>query len=94
MAANDQTQDTAARVVMDTREIFEQKIKSIEASGIAIASDKRQKGKVVFKNGTKLRLTQKGYLICKYANGQKVQYSPNGIRITVCVCNPIKKVHW
>ena len=65
--------------------LFHQLIKKAEAGGKEIVSDKREKGKITFNDGTKIRLTKKGHVIIRYADGKKVQHNPSGARITVCV---------
>lgn len=63
--------------------LFKQLIKKEEDNGKQIVSDKRQKGKITFDDGTKIDFTKTGHVIIRYADGKKVQHNPSGARITI-----------
>ena len=70
---------------IDPKQLFDQHLQDAKNAGIPISSQKKRKGtrKVVFKDGGKLMLSKDGVMIHKYADGKKVQCTPDGKLITV-----------
>ena len=70
---------------IDPRQLFEQHLKDAKDAGIQISSQVQKRGtrKVVFKDGGKLMLSKDGLMIHKYADGKKVQCTPDGKLTTV-----------
>ena len=78
----------AAPKPVHPKDVFLQHIEHAQNNGNVVVSNKTSGDgtcKIIFADGGKLHLyTKKGIMIRKYADGKKVQYSPDGKIITVC----------